>query len=78
MIVRDGSCFGPAGFGGLSGEGDRLGLGLGLGLVLGLNPNPNPNPNSPAEPVEIVAARALVTPVARRLASLIGFQQAKH
>ena len=55
MIVRDGSCFGPAGFGGLSGEGD-----------------------SPAEPVEIAAARALLTPVAKRLASLIGFQQAKH
>ena len=53
MIVRDGSCFGPAGFGGLGGEGDS------------------------AEPAEIVAARALLAPVARRLASLFGFQ-AKH
>ena len=53
MIVRDGSCSGPAGFGGLSGEGDH------------------------AELVEVVAARALLLPVAQRLASLFGFQT-KH
>ena len=53
MIVRDGSCSGPAGFGGLSGEGDD------------------------DELVEVVAARALLLPVAQRLANLFGFQ-ARH